>query len=94
MNIDRAANVLAERVSADGRVTWVARRSADRGRLEVVGIVAPSETTTVIEPLNETQLRSLLEGDQPAASPFWICARCSSRNAVDRRWCGTCSEAV
>lgn len=88
------SDILASRTSADGRVTWVARRAADRGRLEVVGIVAPSDSATVIEPLNETQLRELLDGDQPAPAPFWICATSSSRNGVHRRWCATCSEAV
>ena len=86
--------VLAERVSPDGRCRWQARRSSDRGRLVVVGIVEPSDVPTVIEPLSEHQLRALLDGDPPAPAPFWVCARCSSRNAVDRRWCGTCSEAV
>ena len=56
-------DVLAERVSADGRVRWQARRSADRGRLIVVGVVAPSATETLVEPLNERQLRDLLEGE-------------------------------
>ncbi len=42
------ADVLAERTSADGSVTWQARRSADRGRLIVVGVVRPSDTPTVV----------------------------------------------
>ncbi len=85
--------VLAERRSHDGLVTWQARRSGDRGRLEVVGIVAPSDMPTVIEPLNERELRGLLEGAPAADSAHWICARCNSTNAADRRWCQTCSEA-
>jgi hypothetical protein len=55
--------VLAERVSADGLVRWQARRSADRGRLIVVGVVAPSDTETLVEPLSERELLELLEGE-------------------------------
>jgi hypothetical protein len=55
--------VLAERRSADGQVRWQARRSLDRGRLIVVGIVAPSETETHVALLSERELRDLLEGD-------------------------------
>lgn len=87
------SDVLAERVSPDGRVTWQARRSSDRGRLVVVGVVAPSDTPTVIELLDEVQLRGLLEGEQPADATCWICARCSAKNGSDRRWCSRCSEA-
>lgn len=87
------ADVLAERVSPDGRVRWQARRSSDRGRLIVVGVVEPSDSPTVIELLDEVQLRGLLEGEQPADAARWICARCGSSNAVDRRWCPRCSEA-
>lgn len=54
--------ILNERVSADGKVRWQARRSNDRGRLVVVGVVAPSDTETLVEPLNERELRELLEG--------------------------------
>jgi hypothetical protein len=50
--------VLASRVKND--VRWIARVGFDRGRLEVVGIVPPSATPTVIEPLNERELRELL----------------------------------
>lgn len=50
--------ILAERVK--GHVTWQARIGADRGRLEVVGIVPPSPMSTVIEPLTEAELRELL----------------------------------
>ncbi len=58
--------VLNERVSRDGKVRWQARRSHDRGRLLVVGIVAPSNTETQVEPLNERALRALLEGKSRA----------------------------
>lgn len=54
--------VLNERLSADGQVRWQARRSRDRGRLVVVGIVAPSTSETLVEPLNERELLELLEG--------------------------------
>ena len=85
-------DVLAERLSPDGRVRWQARRSLDRGRLVVVGVVAPSSEPTLIEPLTEDQLRQLLDGEA-TEPPVWICARCATRNPLDRRWCGTCSEA-
>ncbi len=55
-----AGQVLAERVK--GAVTWQARVSHDRGRLELVGIVQPSATPTVIEPLNTRELMELLDG--------------------------------
>jgi hypothetical protein len=55
-------DVLSERMSGDGRVRWQARRSADRGRLEVIGIVAPSDVPTIILPLTEAELLELLVG--------------------------------
>lgn len=55
--------VLNERVSRNGQVRWQARRSHDRGRLIVVGVVAPSITEILVEPLNECDLRDLLEGE-------------------------------
>lgn len=54
----RPGHILAERTK--GPVRWQAKISQDRGRLEVVGIVMPSETPTVIEPLSEPELRELL----------------------------------
>lgn len=90
----RDMDLLSERTSADGRVVWQARRSSDRGRLIVVGIVAPSDTPTIIEPLNEIQLRDLLEGTPSVSAAPWICAQCGASNAADRRWCSTCSEAT
>ena len=87
-----ADDVLSERLSSDGRVRWQARRSSDRGRLVVVGIVAPSDVPTVIELLDEVQLRALLDGTPPDAA-YWICAQCGANNAADRRWCATCSQA-
>ena len=57
-----AGQVLAER--RKGAVVWQARISADRHRLEVVGLVPPSAERTTIEPLNERELRALLEGDR------------------------------
>ncbi|MCC7176919.1 MAG: hypothetical protein IT177_00845 [Acidobacteria bacterium] len=53
-----AGHVLAER--RKGLVTWQARISHDRNRLEVVGIVPPSTEPTVIEVLTERELRELL----------------------------------
>ena len=50
--------VLASR--RKGAVEWQARISTDRGRLEVVGIVPASVSPTVIEPLDERELRELL----------------------------------
>lgn len=55
-----AGQVLAERWK--GPVLWQARISTDRHRLEVVGIVPPSAKPTTIEPLNERELRELIEG--------------------------------
>lgn len=55
--------VLASRCKGD--VTWQARISVDRGRLEVIGIVPASPAATVITPLDEQELRELLgEGAQ------------------------------
>jgi hypothetical protein len=53
-------SVLAERVKAG--VTWQARISTDRGRLEVIGIVPPSPNPTYVESLTERELLELLEG--------------------------------
>lgn len=58
--LNLAPVVLAERVSADGRVRWQARIGEDRGRLEVVGIVEPSPTPTTIEHLSQRELLELL----------------------------------
>ena len=58
--------VLAERLSRNGQVRWQARRSQDRGRLIVVGVVAASNTETLVEPLNERELLELLEGEARA----------------------------
>ncbi len=55
-------DVLSERTSRDGKVQWQARRSTDRGRLEVVGIVAASAEPTIISPLTEAELLELLAG--------------------------------
>lgn len=52
---------------AKGAVEWQARISHDRGRLEVVGLVPPSATPTVVEPLTEHELRELL-GETPELS--------------------------
>lgn len=61
-----AGQVLAER--RKGGVLWQARVSADRNRLEVLGVVAPSDTETLVAPLTEDELRDLLEGQ--AAPPL------------------------
>jgi hypothetical protein len=64
LNTDRDGNVvLSERLSRDGKVRWQARLSHDRGRLIVVGVVAPSNTETLVEPLDERELLELLEGE-------------------------------
>jgi hypothetical protein len=59
----------------------------------VVGIVAPSDVATIIEPLDEIQLRALLEGAPAVDAAYWICAQCGASHAADRRWCQTCSQA-
>lgn len=58
MNRPPAGTILATR--GKGLVTWQARIASDRGRLEVVGVVPASLTTTTIEPLSERELRELL----------------------------------
>lgn len=58
MSNPQPGRVLAER--RKGAVTWQARISTDRGRLEVVGLVPASATPTIIEPLTEPELRELL----------------------------------
>lgn len=78
-------------VHRDG-VVWQARRSADRGRLEVVGIVPASSTPVEIEPLTEPQLRALLEGLPTVDDDAWICSHCAAQNAAERRWCASCSS--
>jgi hypothetical protein len=85
--------VLAERLSRDGRVRWQARISEDRGRLEVVGIVAPSDAATVIEPLSGDELRELLVTTAtPDTREHWICLECRTANEPWRRWCRICSS--
>jgi hypothetical protein len=54
----RPGQILAAR--RKGAVTWQARISADRGRLEVVGLVPASATATTIEPLTDHELLELL----------------------------------
>lgn len=53
--------VLAQR--RKGVVVWQARISADRHRLEVVGLIPPSPVMTTIEPLNARELQALLDGE-------------------------------
>jgi hypothetical protein len=49
-----------------GVVTWQARISDDRGRLQVVGLVPASAEPTMIEPLDQRELLELLgEGADP-----------------------------
>src|SRR5262245_12061505 len=52
--------VIAERRSRDGRVTWQARISPDRGRLEVVAVVEANDQSTIVEILSDTELKELL----------------------------------
>jgi hypothetical protein len=86
-------SVLAELIAADG-TKWQARRSPDRGRLQVVAVISPSAEPTIVELLNEPELRALLaEGQQAQAAP-WICVECGTTNDRDRRWCRVCSEHV
>lgn len=84
--------VLNQLTSADGRVTWQARVSDDRGRLEVVGIVAPNAEPTTIEPLSDVDLRALLAGAPTDQAEPWLCAECRTLNLPSRRWCRVCSE--
>jgi len=84
--------ILAQRVSRDGKVTWQARRSPDRGRLQVVGIVAPSAEPTEIEPLTDAELRELLTSAPPERPERWLCRECGASNEPGRRWCRFCSS--
>jgi hypothetical protein len=85
-------SVLNELVSRDGRVRWQARIGADRGRLEVVGIVAPSATPTEIEPLGDVDLRALLAGSPAEQLEPWLCNECRTLNEPMRQWCRGCSQ--
>ena len=84
-----AGRILSERTK--GCVRWQARVSNDRDRLEVVGIVPASFEPTVIEPLNERELRELLAEGADQSEHTWICAECGAANGRDRRWCASCS---
>ena len=53
--------ILSEKRKGD--VLWQAFVSDDRGRLAVRGIVEPSATHIVIDPLTERELRELLGED-------------------------------
>lgn len=74
MSTRTAGTVLAER--RKGTVTWQARISTDRGRLEVIGVVPASTTPTTIALLLEPELRELLgEGadlDEVKAKSIYI----------------------
>lgn len=90
--VGQIPTVLNELTSSDGRVTWQARRSEDRGRLQVVAIVQPSETPTVVEALTDAQLRALLAETSPAPTTAWLCVECGTPNDRARRWCRVCSS--
>lgn len=62
MSTHPVGTILSSRVK--GGIAWVARISADRGRLQVVAIVPPSSEATEIEPLSEPELLQLLGADQ------------------------------
>ena len=90
MNVEASTvRVIAERKSADGRVTWQARISTDRERLEVVAIVAPSATPTIVQLLSEAELRELLA---PKRDEPWVCQECGTPNAPASCWCRQCSN--
>ena len=55
----QAGQVLSER--RKGAVLWRARVSADRNRLELIGIVEASTTPTEVEPLTQAELCALLD---------------------------------
>ena len=84
--------VLASRPSADPRVQWQARVSADRGRLSVVAVIEPTSTPIVVELPTETELRGLLAGAGQETNDTWTCAECSTVNAASRLWCASCSH--
>ena len=54
----RPGLVLAERTK--NGVRWLARVGFDRGRLEVLALVPPSDTVTAVEPLTSDELLELL----------------------------------
>jgi len=78
-------------LTRDG-LTWQARRSEDRGRLQVVAIVPPSTTPTIVEALSDTELRELLTEAPPARSTGWVCVECGTPNEPGRQWCRACSS--
>lgn len=84
--------VLAERRSRDGLVTWQARIGQDRGRLQIVGVVAPSTSPTIIEPLTDAELRELLTPAAVEGPETWTCDECGRVNDRQRRWCSACSS--
>jgi hypothetical protein len=82
--------VLAEHVDGAG-IRWEARIAADRGRLQVVAVVQPSDTVTTIERLSDSALQQLLAGAPAHGDAEWTCRECSTVNPSARRWCVTCS---
>jgi hypothetical protein len=94
--------VIAEFIAPDG-TRWIARKGADRGRLEVRAVVPPSRHVQYIEPLSPADLERWLsaippdqadEQDQTARDPeAWRCARCGATNEAPARWCAACAEA-
>lgn len=58
LRVSQPGTILAQRHK--GAVTWQARISHDRGRLEVVGIVQPSATPTTFALLEQHELLELL----------------------------------
>jgi hypothetical protein len=85
----RTVEVLKELVR--GSVVWQARRSGDRGRLQVVAIVPAATEPTVVETLSETDLRELLAPVPTPTPAGWVCAECGATNEPGRRWCRVCS---
>lgn len=85
-----AVDVLKELVR--GGIVWQARRSGDRGRLQVVAIVPAATEPTVVEMLSEADLRELLAPPPAAAPTGWICGECGATNEPGRRWCRVCSS--
>ena len=82
---------ILSRERVKGGVRWQARVSNDRARLEVVAIVPASNEPTVVELLNDMELRELLAEGADQNEHQWVCAECGHKNANDRRWCARCS---
>ena len=91
--VDSTPVVLARRPSGHPSAWWEARVSDDRGRLEVVLVVAqPCETAIAVPILTSLELQSLLAQAPAERAESWSCRECLAVNPASRRWCSKCSS--